>query len=117
MPLAAMTLLLVLVLVLFPDAVRRVRASESVEAATQIHRSYLSGVLPLQCRSRSPEVITAWLVGKTPFHSQLPASQSAPNSKPIYWLTGARLGRYKGRPAALVAYEPTTAQITLPTYS
>jgi anti-sigma factor (TIGR02949 family) len=111
--LAAMTLVLVLGLVFIPDAVQRVRATDYVEAATEIHRSYLSGVLPLQCRSRSPEVITAWLAEKTPFHSQLPASQSVPNSKPIYWLTGARLVSYKGSPAALVAYETPTEKISL----
>jgi hypothetical protein len=108
-----MTLVLVLGLALIPDAVERVRASEYVEAATQIHRSYLEGALPLQCQSRSPEVITAWLAGKTPFHFQLPASQSVPNSKPVYWLTGARLLSYKGSPVALVAYETTTEKISL----
>src|SRR6266404_3308310 len=112
-PLAAMTLVLVLGLVLVPDAVQRVRASEYVEAATQIHRSYLEGALPLQCRSRSPEAITAWLAGKTPFHFRLPASQSVPNSKPIYSLTGSRLLNHKGSPAALVAYETTTEKISL----
>src|SRR5258708_4816830 len=112
-PLPAMTLLLVLGLVLIPDAVQRVRASEYVEAATQIHRSYLEGALPLQCRSRSPEVITPWFAGKTAFHFQLPAFQSVPNSKPFYWLTGARLLSYKGNPPALVAYDTTTEKIRL----
>jgi mycothiol system anti-sigma-R factor len=112
-PLAAMTLVFVLGLVFIPDAVQRVRATDYVEAASQIHRSYLSGVLPLQYRSRSPEVITAWLAGKTPFRFQLPASQSVPNSRPVYWLTGARLVSYKGSPAALVAYETPTEKISL----
>ena len=112
-PLATMTLVLVLGLALIPDAVQRVRASEYIEAATQIHRSYLEGALPLQCRSRSPEVITAWLAGKTLFHFQLPASQSVPNSTPIYWLTGARLVSYKGSPAALIGYETPTEKISL----
>jgi anti-sigma factor RsiW len=112
-PLAATTLVFVLGLVFIPDAVQRLRATDYVEAAAQIHRSYLNGVLPLQCRSRSPEVITAWLAGKTPFHFQLPASQSLPNSKPVYWLTGVRLVSYKGSPAALVAYETPTEKISL----
>jgi len=112
-PLAALTLFLVLSLVFTPGALQRVRAADYVEAATQIHRSYLNGVLPLQCRSRSPEVITAWLAGKTPFHFQLPASQSVPNSKPVYWLTGASLVSYKGSPAALVGYETSTEKISL----
>jgi anti-sigma factor RsiW len=112
-PLAAMTLPLVLGLVFVPDAVQRVRATDYVEAATQIHRSYLDGSLPLQCRSHSPEAITAWLAGKTPFRFRLPASQSVPNSKPIYSLTGSRLVSYKGSPAALVVYETTTEKISL----
>jgi anti-sigma factor RsiW len=112
-PLAATILVVVLGLVFIPDAVQRVRATDYVEAATLIHRSYLDGVLPLQCRSRSPEVITAWFGGKTPFHFQLPAPQSVPNSKPVYWLTGARLVSYKGTAAALVGYEMPTGKISL----
>jgi anti-sigma factor RsiW len=112
-PLAAMTLVFVLSLVFIPDAVQRVRATDYVESAKQLHQSYLSGILPLQCQSRSPEVITAWLAGKTPFHFQLPASQAAPNGKAVYWLTGARLVSYKGSSAALVAYETPTEKISL----
>jgi anti-sigma factor RsiW len=112
-PLAAMTLVFGLGLAFIPDALQRVRAADYVEAATQIHRSYLNGVLSLQCRSRSPEVITAWLAGKTPFHFQLPASQSVPSGRAVYWLTGARLVSYKGSPAALVAYETPTEKISL----
>ncbi len=112
-PLAAIILVMVLGLVFIPDAVQRVRATDYVEAATRIHRSYLDGILPLQCQSRSPEVITAWLAGKTPFHFQLPASQSVPNRKPVYWLAGASLVSYKGSPAALVGYETPTEKISL----
>jgi len=112
-PLAAMTLALVLSLVFIPGAVQRVHARDYVEAATEIHRSYVDGALPLQCRSHSPEVVTAWFAGKTPFHFQLPTSQSVPNGKAVYWLTGARLVSYKGSPAALVAYETPTEKISL----
>ena len=112
-PLAAMVLALVLSLLFIPGVVERVRATDYVEAATEIHRSYLDGALPLQCRSHSPEVVTAWFAGKTPFHFQLPASQSVPNGKAVYWLTGARLVSYKGSPAALVAYETPTEKISL----
>ena len=112
-PLAAMTLVLVLSVVFIPGAVERVRAMNFVEAATEIHRSYVEKALPLQCRSHSPEVVTAWFAGKTPFHFQLPASQSVPKGKAVYWLTGARLVSYKGSPAALVAYETPTEKISL----
>jgi anti-sigma factor RsiW len=112
-PLVAMTLALILGLVFIPGAVQRVRANDFVEAATEIHRSYLDGALPLQCRSQSPEVVTDWFAGKTPFHFQLPISQSVPERKALYWLTGARLVSYKGNPAALVAYETPTEKISL----
>ena len=112
-PLAAMTLVVVASFVFIPGAVERVRAMAYVDAATEIHRSYLDGVLPLQCRSHSPEVVTAWFAGKTPFHFQLPAPQSVPNGKAVYWLTGARLVSYKGSPAALVAYETPSEKISL----
>jgi anti-sigma factor RsiW len=111
-PLTAVTVALVLTLVFLPGAVERVRAMDYVEAATQIHRSYLNGALPLQCRSHSPEVVTAWFAGKTPFHFQLPF-QSVPNGKAVYWLAGASLVSYKGSPAALVAYETATEKINL----
>jgi len=112
-PLVAMTLVLILSLVFIPGAALRLSANDFVEAATKIHRSYLDGALPLQCRSRSPEVVTDWFVGKTPFHFQLPISQSAPKGKALYWLTGARMVSYKGTPAALVAYETPTEKISL----
>jgi mycothiol system anti-sigma-R factor len=112
-PLTAMTVALVLGLVFIPGAVERVGAADYVGAATEIHQSYLDGALPLQCHSQSPEVITAWFRGKTPFHFQLPAPQAVPKSKAVYWLTGARLVSYKGSPAALVAYETPTEKISL----
>jgi len=111
--LAAMTLILILTLVFIPGAVQRVRAKDYVEAATAIHRSYRDGVLPLQCRSRSPEAVTDWFAGKTSFHVQLPTSQFVPKGKTVYWLTGGRLVSYKGNPAALVAYETPTEKISL----
>jgi mycothiol system anti-sigma-R factor len=112
-PLVATALVLTLSLVFIPAAVQRVRANDFVKAATEIHRSYLDGALPLQCRSRSPEIVTDWFAGKTPFHFQLPISQSVPEGKTLYWLTGARLVSYKGNPAALVAYETPTEKISL----
>jgi Putative zinc-finger len=61
---AVMTLVLVLRLAFIPGAVERVRAMNYVKAATEIHRNCLDGALPLQCRSHSPEVVTAWFAGK-----------------------------------------------------
>jgi anti-sigma factor RsiW len=112
-PLTTTAAVLVLSLVFIPGAVERVRAMDYVEAATEIHRSYLDGDLPLQCRSHSPDAVTAWFAGKTSFHFQLPAPQTVPNGKAVYWLTGARLVTYQGSPAALVAYETPSEKISL----
>jgi anti-sigma factor RsiW len=112
-PLVAVTLVFILSLVFSPGAVQRERANNFVEAATEIHERYLDGNLPLQCRSRSPEVVTDWFAGKTSFHFQLPISQSVPEGKALYWLTGAGLVSYKGNTAALVAYETPTEKISL----
>ena len=112
-PLAFVVLLLVLSFAFLPGALQRVRAGNYIEAATRIHRSYLDGTQPLQYRARSPEEVTAWFAGKAPFDFRLPASQSPPNSKPVYWLAGASLVSYKGTPAALVAYETPTEKISL----
>ena len=112
-PLTAMVAVLVLSLLFIPGAVERVRANDYVEAAAEIHRSYLAGALPLQCRSQSPDVVSAWFAGKTSFHFQLPAPQTVPNGKAVYWLTGARLVTYQGSPAALVAYETSSEKISL----
>ena len=110
---AATILLFVLGLVFVPDIAQRVRAAAYVEAATQTHRSYLNGELPLQCRSDSPEAVTAWFADKTPFHFRLPAFQPALHGTPVYRLSGARLVSYKASPIALVAYETPTEKISL----
>jgi mycothiol system anti-sigma-R factor len=112
-PVAATILLFVLGLIFVPDAAQRVRAAAYVEAATQTHRSYLNGELPVQCRSESPEAVTAWFADKTPFHFRLPASQPALHGTPAYRLTGARMVSYRGSPMALVAYETPTEKISL----
>jgi anti-sigma factor RsiW len=96
-----------------PAAIRRARATAYVETAIATHRNYLNGELPLQIRSDSPEVVTAWFAGKTPFHFQLPASPPTLKAKPVYRLTGGRLVNYQGGSIALVAYETASEKISL----
>ena len=112
-PLMTAALVVILGLIFVPDSVQRVRAKEYVDAATETHRSYLHGDLPLQCHSSSPDKVSAWFTDKAPFHFQLPAAQAALNTKSSYWLTGARVVDYKGSPIALVAYETTAEKISL----
>ena len=104
---------LALCLAFVPNTVRNVRAANYVEAAVVEHRSYIDGRLPLGVQSSSPEVVTAWFAHRVPFDFHLPAADPAPDDKPVYWLTGAVLVRYKGNPAALVTYETPNEKISL----
>jgi hypothetical protein len=90
---------------LVSNVVREVRASEYVDAAISTHRDYLSGQLPLQIRSDSPQVVTGWLAGKVAFPFRLPDSQAQSTGRPVYRLLGARVVTYKGSQAGLVTYE------------
>jgi anti-sigma factor RsiW len=84
-----------------------------VETAVAAHRSYLDGNRPLELRSSSPELVTAWFAGKVRFPFQLPNAQSAPNDAPSYRLTGASVANYRGNPVALVTYEKKGEKISL----
>ena len=112
--LAPAVLGMMLCFLLISNVVREVRASEYVDAALATHRDYLSGHLPLQIRTDSPEAVTGWLAGKVPFPLQLPDSQGQSGSKPTYRLLGARLVTYRGSQAGLVTYEaPQSDSISL----
>jgi anti-sigma factor RsiW len=112
--LAPAVLGVMLCFLLVSNVVREVRASEYVDAALSTHRDYLSGHLPLQIRTDSPDAVTGWLAGKVPFPLQLPDSQGQSGSKPTYRLLGARLVAYKGSQAGLVTYEaPQSDSISL----
>jgi anti-sigma factor RsiW len=111
--LAAAAIAIALALALLPNVFQRLRSSDYVAAAAQIHQNYVIGAFPLQCNSRSPEVVTSWFAGKTAFRFQLPAAQSILDSKARYWLTGGRLVTYKRSPAALVEYETPQTKISL----
>src|SRR5271168_2803087 len=93
--LTALALVFVLGMVFIPTISRRARAAAYVDTAFTTHRSYLDGKLPLEIESDSPEVVTAWFVGKVPFDFRLPTSQSFPNGQPAYRQIGARLVNYR----------------------
>jgi anti-sigma factor RsiW len=111
--LALAALVIALCLILIPETARQVRAEDYVQTAVAAHRSYLNGSLPPEIHSDSPEVVTAWVAGKVPFHFCLPAARSIPDSKPVYRLTGARLLTYKESFAALITYETSKDKISL----
>jgi anti-sigma factor RsiW len=103
--LAPAVLGITLCLLLISNIVREVRASEYVEAAVSTHLNYLTGHLPLEIRSDSPQAVTGWLAGKVPFPFQLPDSQRQSGSRPAYRLLGATLVSYRGSQAGLVTYD------------
>jgi mycothiol system anti-sigma-R factor len=111
--LALVVLILGFLFAFIPSVVRQVRAASYVETAVAVHRSYLDSERPLELRSSSPELVTAWFAGKVPFPFRLPNPQSTPNSAPAYRLTGAGLVTYRGNNAALVTYEKDGAKISL----
>ena len=102
-----------ILLALVPNLVRHVRAANYVETAVATHRSYLDGNLRLELRSNSPEQVTAWFNDKLPFPFRLPKAQTTAESPPAYQLTGASLVKYRGEPAALVAYQKQNSRISL----
>jgi anti-sigma factor RsiW len=96
---------MMLCFLLLSNVVHEVRASEYVNAALQTHRDYLSGHLPLEIRSGSPQEVTQWLGGKVAFPFRLPNSQTESSGGPAYRLIGARVVDYRGSKAGLVTYE------------
>ena len=103
--LATVALAITVGLLIAPRTIREVRAASYVTTAVATHRSYLTGHLPLEIRSSSPELVSMWLSDKLSFPFRLPDSRSKEGSNPSYRLVGARLVDCKGRQAALLAYE------------
>jgi anti-sigma factor RsiW len=96
---------IMLCFLLISNVLHEVRASEYVDAALSTHRDYLSGQLPLEFRSDSPQEVTGWLAGKLAFPFRLPDSHAQPSGPPAYRLLGARVVDYRGSQAGLVTYE------------
>jgi len=102
-----------LFLVIAPKILHEARAANFVETALNTHRSYLNGNVPLGIRSKSPDLVTAWLAERVPFQLRLPNAQSLVDSIPAYELTGAGLVNDRGSAAALVIYQKSDQKISL----
>jgi anti-sigma factor RsiW len=96
---------MILCSLLISNVVHEVRASEYVDAALSTHRDYLSGRLPLEVQSNSPQEVTGWLATKVAFPFRLPDPQAQSNGAPAYRLLGARVVDYRGSHAGLVTYQ------------
>jgi anti-sigma factor RsiW len=92
---------------------RRSSANRFIEAAVAAHRCSLNGSLPLEIRSESPSVVTAWCAGKVPFNFRLPSAAEEAGHEQVYRLTGGRLVNYKDGNAALVSYQMQQQTISL----
>jgi anti-sigma factor RsiW len=106
---AASILFVAIALTLFPTWIWHVGAASYADAALRAHDSYLTGNLPPEVLSSSPEVVTAWFAGKLPFNFRLPASRD----QQVYRLIGGRLIKYRGNDAALVVYDMKASKISL----
>jgi len=96
-----------------PKILHETRATSFVETALAAHRSYLNGSVPLGIRSKSPDLVTAWLAERVPFQFLLPNAQSVVDSIPAYELTGAGLVNDRASVAALVTYQKPDQKISL----
>jgi len=96
-----------------PGILRRASANSFIEAAVAAHRSSLNGSLPLEIKSESPSVVTAWFSGKVPFNFRLPSSTEGWGHEQIYRMAGGRLVNYKGGYAALISYQMQQQTISL----
>jgi anti-sigma factor (TIGR02949 family) len=102
-----------LCLIAVPNLVQNARAASYVQTALATHNRYMNGALSPAIRSRSPEEITAWFVGKLPFRLRLPDSESTSDSGPTYHLAGASVVNYRGSRAGLVIYDAPNESVTL----
>jgi len=112
-PLLVAAILLVAALLPVRGILRQASANSYIEAAVAAHRSSLNGSLPLEIKSESPSVVTAWFAGKVPFNFRLPDAAQQVGHEQVYRLTGGRLVNYKDGYAALVSYQMQQQTISL----
>jgi anti-sigma factor RsiW len=112
-PVLVAAILLLAALLPVPGILRQASANSYIEAAVAAHRSSLNGSLPLEIKSESPSVVTAWFTGKVPFNFRLPDAAEQVGPEQVYRLTGGRLVNYKDGYAALVSYQMQHQTISL----
>jgi anti-sigma factor RsiW len=112
-PILVAAILLVAAVLPLPRILRHASANSYIEAAVAAHRSSLNGSLPLEIKSESPSVVTAWFAGKVPFNFRLPEAEEEEGHEQVYRLTGGRLVNYKNGYAALVSYQMQQQTISL----
>lgn len=81
--------------------------------AVDAHQRHNQGRLPLELSSSSPEQITNWFNGKTPFRLELPNYSEESGQNKLYRLKGARLVAFENDYAAYVSYKMGERLISL----
>ena len=92
---------------------RRVPLSKFASAALQAHKRHLHGERPLELRSSSPEVISAWFHGKVPFQVKLPKNEDLPAQQQPYQIEGAGTEPFGGGRVGYIAYRVGKKQVSL----
>jgi anti-sigma factor RsiW len=103
---AACIVLVAMLVPLFP------RTSFTAYAA-DAHIRYASGKLPLDVASDRPQVVSAWLQARLPFHLSVPQYPSDSREPKAYTLAGARLMQYQGADVAYLAYTMNSRPVSL----
>lgn len=79
--------------------------SELASAAIQAHTQFVKGALPLEVRSASPELVSAWFAARVPFHLKLPPYRQMPELVQPIQLQGGRTVPFRNGRAAYVVYQ------------
>lgn len=101
---AAMLCLVAGASLLVPHMRRDANARNFVDTAVMAHRGLVEASMPLEIRSDSPKVVSAWFADKVPFSFRMPDAGIASEDTAKYKLTGGRLLTFGGEPAALLSF-------------
>jgi anti-sigma factor RsiW len=91
----------------------RLPRSAFAAAALEAHKHRLQGSLPLELRSSSPEVISAWFQGKTLLPVSLPQNNDLPPQQQPYQIEGAGTVPFRGGKLGYIAYRVGTKSVSL----
>jgi len=113
-PAAATTVVFVAgIAMLWSVSERKANANAFIDTAVATRQRQLAGRLPSETKTGSPSEISKWFAGKLPFSFRLPASQQAPGERPLCYLTGASVVRFKGSETAYLGYSMNNQVIGL----
>jgi anti-sigma factor RsiW len=80
-------------------------ANNFVKTAITAHKGLINASMPLDVRSDSPKVVSAWFSSRVPFAFRMPNANIASEDLAKYKLLGGRLISFAGEPAALLVFQ------------